>query len=111
MILLTIHVLYIFLYVLHAILLSCYTYTKHTLYICCAIHIYTGIYSMEGSLCNLAEIVKVCKKYKAYIYVDEAHSIGALGGTGRGICEQCGVDPADIGKYTCSNCILVMYTM
>ena len=62
---------------------------------------YAGIYSMEGSLCNLAEIVKVCKKYKAYIYVDEAHSIGALGGTGRGICEQCGVDPADIGAYTC----------
>lgn len=51
----------------------------------------------KGVICNLKEIVKVCKKYKAYIYVDEAHSIGALGPTGRGICEYSGVDPADIG--------------
>eukprot|EP00597_Dinobryon_sp_UTEXLB2267_P003994 CAMPEP_0170076094 /NCGR_PEP_ID=MMETSP0019_2-20121128/13120_1 /TAXON_ID=98059 /ORGANISM="Dinobryon sp., Strain UTEXLB2267" /LENGTH=345 /DNA_ID=CAMNT_0010287497 /DNA_START=458 /DNA_END=1495 /DNA_ORIENTATION=- len=55
-----------------------------------------GIYSMEGGICNLKEIVQVCKKYKAYIYVDEAHSIGALGRTGRGVCEHTGVDPADI---------------
>lgn len=33
---------------------------------------------------------------KAYIYVDEAHSIGALGGTGRGVCEYTGVDPNDV---------------
>jgi serine palmitoyltransferase len=57
-----------------------------------------GIYSMEGVICNLKEIVRVCKKYKAYIYVDEAHSIGALGKTGRGVCEFAGVDPADIGE-------------
>eukprot|EP00597_Dinobryon_sp_UTEXLB2267_P002865 CAMPEP_0170077800 /NCGR_PEP_ID=MMETSP0019_2-20121128/14537_1 /TAXON_ID=98059 /ORGANISM="Dinobryon sp., Strain UTEXLB2267" /LENGTH=311 /DNA_ID=CAMNT_0010290331 /DNA_START=538 /DNA_END=1473 /DNA_ORIENTATION=+ len=55
-----------------------------------------GIYSMEGGICNLKEIVRVCKKYKAYIYVDEAHSIGALGKTGRGVCEYTGVNPADI---------------
>lgn len=55
-----------------------------------------GIYSMEGVVCRLPEVVKVCKKYKAYIYVDEAHSIGALGKTGRGVCEHTGVDPADI---------------
>ena len=51
---------------------------------------------MEGAICNLKEIVKVCKKYKAYIYVDEAHSIGALGATGRGVCEHAGVDTRDI---------------
>ena len=39
---------------------------------------------------------RICKKNKAYIYVDEAHSIGALGGTGRGVCEYTGVDPNDI---------------
>lgn len=55
-----------------------------------------GIYSMEGVISNLAEIVRVSKKYKAYIYVDEAHSIGALGGTGRGVCEYTGVNPNDI---------------
>lgn len=55
-----------------------------------------GIYSMEGEVGHLREIVDVCKKYKCYIYVDEAHSIGALGKTGRGICEHCGVDPSEI---------------
>lgn len=55
-----------------------------------------GIYSMEGELCRLHEIVAVSKKYKAYIYLDEAHSIGAIGQTGRGICELSGVDPADV---------------
>ena len=51
---------------------------------------------MEGAICNLKEVVAVCKKYKAYIYVDEAHSIGALGATGRGVCEFAGVDTSDI---------------
>ncbi|KAG8078975.1 hypothetical protein GUJ93_ZPchr0007g3068 [Zizania palustris] len=55
-----------------------------------------GIYSMEGELCKLPEIIAVCKKYKVYTYVDEAHSIGAVGKTGRGVCELLGVDPADV---------------
>ncbi|XP_042448688.1 long chain base biosynthesis protein 2a-like isoform X1 [Zingiber officinale] len=55
-----------------------------------------GIYSMEGEFCKLPEIVATCKKYKAYIYLDEAHSIGAVGKSGRGVCELLGVDPADV---------------
>jgi serine palmitoyltransferase len=55
-----------------------------------------GVYSMEGELARLAEIVAVKKKYKAYLYLDEAHSVGALGAGGRGVCEQLGVDPADV---------------
>nr|GLL32315.1 long chain base biosynthesis protein 2a [Ipomoea trifida] len=55
-----------------------------------------GIYSMEGELCKLLEIVAICKKYKAYVYLDEAHSIGAIGKTGRGVCELLGVDTADV---------------
>ena len=55
-----------------------------------------GIFSMEGEICRLPEVVAVCKKYKAYLYVDEAHSIGALGKSGRGVCEQTGVDPKDV---------------
>lgn len=35
-----------------------------------------GIYSMEGSICNLPAIIALKKKYGAYIYLDEAHSIG-----------------------------------
>ena len=55
-----------------------------------------GIYSMEGTICRLTDIVRIAKKYKVYLYVDEAHSIGALGKTGRGVCEYCGVNPADV---------------
>lgn len=55
-----------------------------------------GIYSMEGEICNLKAISRVCKRYKAYLYLDEAHSIGALGVTGRGACEHCGVSPDDV---------------
>ncbi|KAL6975905.1 serine palmitoyltransferase component [Sarracenia purpurea var. burkii] len=45
-----------------------------------------GIYNMEGEICKFPEIVAICKKYKAYVYLDEAHSIGAVGKTGRGVC-------------------------
>lgn len=38
---------------------------------------------------NLPEVVRLKKKYKAYLYLDEAHSIGALGPTGRGVTEVC----------------------
>ncbi|KAG7564939.1 Ribonuclease H domain [Arabidopsis suecica] len=55
-----------------------------------------GIYSMEGEICHLPEIVSICKKYKAYVYLDEAHSIGAIGKTGRGVCELLGVDTSDV---------------
>jgi len=55
-----------------------------------------GIYSMEGEICNLPAILEVAKRNKCYLYVDEAHSIGALGKTGRGVCEHWGVDPAEI---------------
>eukprot|EP00743_Colponemidia_sp_Colp-15_P000939 GILK01001037.1.p1 GENE.GILK01001037.1~~GILK01001037.1.p1 ORF type:complete len:512 (-),score=65.23 GILK01001037.1:149-1615(-) len=55
-----------------------------------------GIYSMEGEICDLAKVVAIKKKYKCYLYVDEAHSIGALGYTGKGVCEHRGVDPADV---------------
>ena len=55
-----------------------------------------GIYSMEGTVCRLKEVVAIAKKYKAYLYVDEAHSIGAIGATGRGVCEYTGVDPSDV---------------
>lgn len=55
-----------------------------------------GIYSMEGNILNLREFVRIKQKFKAYLYVDEAHSIGAIGKTCRGICEFSGVDPHDV---------------
>ncbi|TMS04186.1 serine palmitoyltransferase 3 [Larimichthys crocea] len=55
-----------------------------------------GIYSMEGSVVRLPEIIALKKKYKAYLYLDEAHSIGAVGPTGRGVTELFDVNPADV---------------
>lgn len=55
-----------------------------------------GLYSMEGTFCNLPALVALKKKYKFALYVDEAHSVGALGPRGRGVCDYFGVDPADI---------------
>ena len=48
---------------------------------------------MEGTYCNLPALVALREKYKYYLFVDEAHSIGALGANGRGICEYYNIDP------------------
>ncbi|XP_078351142.1 serine palmitoyltransferase 2-like isoform X2 [Oculina patagonica] len=58
-----------------------------------------GIYSMEGSIVRLPEVVALKKKYKAYIFLDEAHSIGAMGPNGRGVTDYFGVDSADIDNF------------
>ncbi|XP_066533822.1 serine palmitoyltransferase 2b [Hoplias malabaricus] len=55
-----------------------------------------GIYSMEGSIVRLPEIIALKKKYKAYLYLDEAHSIGALGPGGRGVVDYFGLDVNDV---------------
>lgn len=56
-----------------------------------------GVFSMEGDLANLPEIVKLKKKYDASIYVDEAHGLGVFGKEGRGVCDYFGVtDDVDI---------------
>lgn len=55
-----------------------------------------GIFSMEGTIVRLPEIVALKKRYKAYVYLDEAHSVGALGKRGRGAAEYFGLDPRDI---------------
>ncbi len=56
-----------------------------------------GVFSMEGDLANLPEIVRLKKKYNASIYVDEAHGLGVFGKQGRGVCDYFGVaDDVDI---------------
>ena len=51
-----------------------------------------GVYSMEGDIAPLPDIVKVCKKYGARLMVDDAHGIGVLGKTGRGTVEHFGLE-------------------
>ncbi|KAK0722577.1 pyridoxal phosphate-dependent transferase [Lasiosphaeria miniovina] len=55
-----------------------------------------GLYSMEGTMVDLPGVLSLKKKYKFFLYVDEAHSIGALGPNGRGVCDYFGVDPAEV---------------
>ena len=56
-----------------------------------------GVFSMEGDLANLPEIVRLKKKYNASIMVDEAHGIGVFGKEGRGVCDHFGVtDDVDL---------------
>ena len=50
-----------------------------------------GVFSMEGDIANLPEIVRLKQKYNASIMVDEAHGLGVLGRQGRGTCDHFGV--------------------
>ena len=50
-----------------------------------------GVFSMEGDLCKLPEIVELKKKYNASIMVDEAHGLGVFGRQGRGVCDHFGL--------------------
>ncbi|KAK6201476.1 palmitoyl transferase [Scheffersomyces amazonensis] len=55
-----------------------------------------GLYSMEGNMVNLPKILELKEKYKCYLFVDEAHSIGALGPEGRGVCDYFQVEPSRV---------------
>ncbi len=56
-----------------------------------------GVFSMEGDVANLPEIVRLAKKYDASVMVDEAHGIGVFGKGGRGVCNHFGVsDDVDL---------------
>jgi 8-amino-7-oxononanoate synthase len=51
-----------------------------------------GVYSMEGDIAPLPDIVTICKKYGARVMVDDAHGVGVLGKTGRGTAEHFGLE-------------------
>lgn len=55
-----------------------------------------GLYSMDGDLPALASFVEIKQRHRAFLMVDEAHSLGVLGGSGRGIHEHCGVPAGDV---------------
>ncbi|KAK0125275.1 serine palmitoyltransferase component [Cadophora gregata f. sp. sojae] len=55
-----------------------------------------GLYSMEGTMCDLPGLLKLKKRYRFNLFVDEAHSIGALGPRGRGVCDYFNIDPAEV---------------
>ncbi|PSB08739.1 8-amino-7-oxononanoate synthase [Pleurocapsa sp. CCALA 161] len=58
-----------------------------------------GVYSTDGDVANLPAVVELKQKYKTFLMVDEAHSIGTIGKTGRGISEYYNLDPHDIDLW------------
>ncbi len=65
-----------------------------------------AVFSMDGDVLDLPKTVEICRKYHAWLMIDEAHSVGVLGRTGRGIEEHFGLgDVIDIKMGTLSKTI------
>jgi len=65
-----------------------------------------AVFSMDGDIINLPEVSRLCRRYGALLMVDEAHSLGVLGKTGRGIEEHFDLEgAADIKMGTLSKTI------
>ncbi len=58
-----------------------------------------GLYSMDGDLPHLPSFVEVKRRHRSWLMVDEAHSIGVVGPSGRGISELHGVEPGEIDLW------------
>lgn len=59
-----------------------------------------SVFSMDGDQAPIADLIQLKRRYGAFLLVDEAHALGAVGRTGRGICEEQDIDPADIDILT-----------
>ena len=58
-----------------------------------------GVYSTDGDIPDLLKFIEIKKHYKAFLMVDEAHSIGTLGKHGRGISEYFGINPNHVDLW------------
>ena len=55
-----------------------------------------GLYSMDGDIPDLPRLLRLKEEYGAWLLLDEAHAVGVMGETGRGICEHFGEDPGRV---------------
>lgn len=61
-----------------------------------ALIVIEGHYSMDGDISDLPRFIGMARRHDAWLMVDEAHAMGVLGPTGRGIHERCGVDAREV---------------
>ncbi len=59
-----------------------------------------GVFSMDGDICILPELVEIKKEFGCYLLMDESHATGVLGKGGRGTDEHFGIDPKDVDIWT-----------
>ena len=59
-----------------------------------------GVFSMDGDICPLPDLVKLKQEFGCYLMIDESHATGVLGRTGRGTDEHFGVKPTDVDIWT-----------
>lgn len=64
-----------------------------------AVIVTEGLFSMDGNIPDLPRIIELKKKYDCMLMVDEAHSLGVLGATGRGAREHYNINPADVDMW------------
>src|SRR5258708_35926854 len=51
---------------------------------------------MDGDVVERAALIRLKRRYSSWLMVDEAHSVGVLGSTGRGLAEEQGIDPTEV---------------
>lgn len=59
-----------------------------------------GVFSMDGDICCLPELIEVKKEFGCFLLIDEAHATGTIGATGRGTDEYFGIDGKDVDIWT-----------
>jgi 7-keto-8-aminopelargonate synthetase-like enzyme len=59
-----------------------------------------GVFSMDGDICRLPEIIAIKKKFGCYLLVDDAHATGVLGAHGRGVDEHFGIAASEVDIWT-----------
>jgi glycine C-acetyltransferase len=59
-----------------------------------------GVFSMDGDICCLADLIAIKKEYGCYLLIDEAHASGVLGATGRGTDEHFGIPTDEVDMWT-----------
>ena len=59
-----------------------------------------GIFSMDGDICPLPELLEIKKEKNAFLMIDEAHSLGVLGKKGKGIHEYYGINPNEVDIWS-----------